>query len=137
MGCYNRDMQRKLNEKAKKLIKSPAGPAIFLVLILLIFLATRLNTPQRSPEAYCKVLAEEEARLGDKSLPAHAEEYAEMFRKLEKVAPDEIRGNVRTLKQITEKMADDPSQALGASLSGASTERELKDWHAQHCGTKQ
>jgi hypothetical protein len=123
---------------------------IALVMVVGIVIATSvsafiiLGQPERSVASYCKVYKEEKARLAklpgdtypsgvfqDKLSDAGA--FADAFSKLEKVAPDEIRPDVKNLQGIYKKMADDPSQAITASLSGAGAEESVKKWTAEHC----
>lgn len=118
--------------------------AVLLVAILLVFLITQLMAPGRSVASYCEVYKEEKARLaklpGD-TWPAgifndelsDAGEIAASVGRLEKVAPDEIRSDVATIKSIYQKIHDDPSQAIGASLSGVTAEANVKDWTATKC----
>lgn len=53
--------------------------------------------------------------------------------KLEAVAPTQIEPDVKTLKQIFEKIDQDPSQALSASMSGLGAESNVQNWTAQNC----
>ena len=115
-----------------------------LVVILLALLITQLMAPSRSVASYCEVYKEEKARLaklpGD-TWPAgifndelsDAGEIATSVGRLEKVAPDEIRSDVATIKSIYQKIHDDPSQAIDASLSGVTAEANVKDWTATKC----
>lgn len=52
---------------------------------------------------------------------------------LDAVAPKDIEPDVKTLKQLFEKIDKDPSQALAASLSGVGAESDVADWTTQHC----
>ena len=103
-----------------------------------------MQQPERSVAAYCTTFKDEKTRLS--KLPGNtypsgvfqdelsdASAFADAFGKLEKVAPNEIRPDVKTLQGIYKKMADDPSQAIAASLSGASAEQSVKKWNAEHC----
>lgn len=114
------------------------------IIIALIAVFFFMQQPQRSVAAYCKVYTEEKARLS--KLPgdtypsgvfqdelSDASAFADAFGKLEKVAPDEVKSDVKTLQGIYRKMADDPSQAIAASLSGAGAEESVKDWTSRNC----
>jgi hypothetical protein len=118
--------------------------AVILVIVLLALLLPRLTAPKRSVAAYCQTYAQEKARLA--KLPGStwpsgvfndavgdAGEFATSFGKLENVAPEEIQGDVTTLKSVYQKIHDDPSQAISASLSGSSADTDLKNWTANHC----
>jgi hypothetical protein len=53
--------------------------------------------------------------------------------KLERVAPDNIQPDVKTLKQLFEKIDKDPSQAFSASMSGLGAEDSVNKNATQHC----
>ncbi len=121
-----------------------AGAAI-LVIALILLLIAQLAAPKRSVAAYCQTYKDEKARLA--ALPgdtwpsgvfndavSDAGEFATAFSRLEKVAPDEIRPDVATLQSVYQKIHDDPSQAISASLSGSAADTSLKSWTAEHCG---
>lgn len=138
-------MQQK--EKAKSPTTNRRITALVIIAVIVVGIIAALfflGQPERSVTAYCKAYAEEKARLA--KLPgdtypsgvfsdelSDASEFAKAFEKLEKVAPDEIRPDVKNLKGIYKKMADDPSQAIAASLSGASVEESVKKWTDSRC----
>ncbi|HJP81008.1 MAG TPA: hypothetical protein VJ841_01270 [Candidatus Saccharimonadales bacterium] len=115
-----------------------------LVVALLIALLFQIVKPDRSVASYCKVYKEEAAKLdkaqGDtysvavfshsSSNPA---DFANAFSKLEQVAPNDIQPDVKTLQQLFEKINNDPSQSMSASLSGLGAESSVKDWTSQNC----
>ena len=118
--------------------------AVVVIAVLVVFLIAQTAAPGRSVASYCQVFKEEKTRLA--KLPgdtwpsgvfndalSDAGEFANSFSELEKVAPDEIRPDVATLQSIYKKIHDDPSQAIGASLSGASAESSVKKWTTDHC----
>ena len=118
--------------------------AAVVIVALASLLSTVLFKQERSITAYCNVYSEEKARLA--KLPGNtypsgvfndelsdASEFAKAFEKLESVAPDEIRPDVKNLQGIYKKMADDPSQAITASLSGMGAESSVKKWTIEHC----
>lgn len=115
-----------------------------LTIALAIFFAFQFSVPQRSTAAYCKVYKEEKSRLA--TLPGEtwpagifddklndAGEIDISIGRLEKVAPEEIKPDLATLKSIYKKIHDDPTQAFGASLSGISAEDSVKSWTKKHC----
>jgi hypothetical protein len=119
--------------------------AVILVIVLLVLLIPQLTAPKRSVAAYCQTYKEEKTRLT--KLPGNswpsgvfndavgdAGEFATSFSKLESVAPEEIRGDVTTLKSVYQKIHDDPSQAISASLSGSAADTSLKSWTSKNCG---
>ncbi len=142
-------MENTAAQKHKKLDPKKRNVIIGIVLlvIVLIFAISQFMTPQRSVAAYCKVYKEEKTRLAalpgttwpsgvfDDSL-SDASEFAKSFGRLEQFAPDEIRPDIATLQSIYQKMHDDPSQAIAASLSGLSAESNIKEWTVNHCETR-
>ncbi len=117
---------------------------VILAVVLLVLLITQLAAPKRSVAAYCQTYNEEKARLA--KLPgstwpsgvfndavSDAGEFATSFSRLEKVAPDEISPDVKTLQSVYKKIHDDPSQAISASLSGTGAESSVKEWTSKHC----
>lgn len=117
-----------------------AGIIIAIIAAFFIF-----QQPERSVASYCKVYKEEKARLANTSgdtykvavfpdvASSDAGDFAKAFGNLEKVAPDEIKADVGSLKQVFEKIKSDPSQGFGASLSGLGAESSVKDWTTEHC----
>lgn len=127
-------------DRKKKLFAAVA----LVVLVLTVMIILILNTPQRSVASYCSAYKEENNKLASakgttygvkvfshrSSNPA---DFVAAFSRLEEVAPDEINADVKTLRQVFQKINDDPSQAIGASLSGLSSEQSVVDWTGSHC----
>lgn len=140
-------MQKEAPPKIKSVLNSKKRTSIIVLIaigILVLIVILLMQRPERSVAAYCKVYNEEKTRLS--KLPGNtwpsavfndelsdAGAFAEAFGKLEKVAPEEIRPDVKTLQSLYKKVADDPSQAIGASLSGIGAESSVKDWTTEHC----
>lgn len=115
--------------------------AIVTPVAILLYLR---SVPERSVVSYCQTYKEEKARLaklpGD-SWPSavfndkigDAGEFAASFRKLDKVAPEEIEGDTATLASVYQKIHDDPSQAVSAAMSGGTADTSLKAWTQSHC----
>jgi hypothetical protein len=140
-------MDKKTEEKTqpRKPIKLAiiVGVVILAVVLLVLFIA-QLAAPKRSVAAYCQTYKEEKARLA--KLPGNtwpsgvfndavgdAGEFAVSFGKLERVAPEQIRPDVATLTSIYQKIHNDPSQAISASLSGTQAEISVKTWVQKNC----
>ena len=115
---------------------------VLVAIVLVLFFA--LSGSERSVQSFCDVYDEEDTRL--ESLPgdtypsgvfnedlSDASEFAASFKKLEKVAPQEIRADVATLQSIYEKIHEDLSQAITASLSGVGAEENVVDWIDDNC----
>ena len=141
------DMFRKMLAKLKALSirrRFITGAAVVLAIVIILMLVVQSMTPKRSIAGFCKVYKEEKTRLV--KLPGNtwpsgvfsdeisdASEFALSFEKLEKVAPDEIAADLKTLQGIYQKIHDDPSQAIAASLSGMSTDESVKKWTVANC----
>ncbi len=115
-----------------------------LVVAIMIALLFQIVKPDRSIASYCKVYKEEAAKLdkaqGDTYAVAvfshsssNPADFANAFNRLEQVAPNDIQPDVKALKQLFEKIDNDPSQGMSASLSGLGAESSVKDWTVQNC----
>ncbi|MCA0228700.1 hypothetical protein LCH21_04640 [Patescibacteria group bacterium] len=116
-----------------------------VVLLVIIILAAMLFTrPARSVEAFCSTFKQENTRLADSqgdtysvkpftNSSSNPRDFADALGKLERVAPDNIQPDVKTLKQLFEKIDKDPSQAFSASMSGLGAEDSVNKYTAQHC----
>lgn len=118
--------------------------ASLLVVALVIILLSQFLKPERSVASYCKVYKEEDAKLANAQGDTYAvavfshkssnpTDFANAFGKLEQVAPNDIQLDVKTLKQLFQKIDSDPSQSMSASLSGLGAESSVKDWTDSHC----
>ncbi len=118
--------------------------ATLLGVIIVVILLFQFMKPERSVASYCKVYKEEDAKLakaqGDTysvAVFSHSSnnpaDFANAFSKLEQVAPNDIQSDVKTLKQLFQKIDGDPSQNMSASLSGLGAESSVKDWTSQNC----
>ncbi len=124
--------------------RNTIGIGTLLIVIIVTLLSLQLVRQERSVASYCKVYKEENAKLaksqGDTYSVAvfsyssnNPADFANAFSKLEQVAPNDIQPDVKTLKQLFQKIDSDPSQSMGASLSGLGAESSVKDWTSQHC----
>lgn len=133
---------KKPTQKSKRL--AVIVGIVVLAVVLLVLLISQLAAPKRSVTAYCQTYKDEKARLA--KLPgdtwpsgvfndaiSDAGEFAASFGRLEKVAPDEIAPDVKTLQGVYQKIHDDPSQAISASLSGTGAEASVKSWTENNC----
>jgi hypothetical protein len=103
-----------------------------------------LQPPDRTVANYCRAYEDQETQFshgGDQeyrvgvftSSVNDPGKFAEAYAALERVAPDEIRYDVRTLRSTLETMHENPSQMFGAALSGLSAEMRVTDWTQAHC----
>ena len=117
-----------------------------VVVALITLLIVHLSQPARSVAEYCKIYSQERARLNNLSNPDYnyssgifgvsvndASQLAYSFGKLERVAPTEIEPNVKALQKVYQKINDDPSQTVPASLSGELIDDSVKSWTLEHC----
>jgi hypothetical protein len=113
------------------------GSALLVVLILFI-------SPHRSVAAYCKVYNEDEVMLRGargstysvavfKNRSSNAHDFALAFGNLDRVAPSDIEPDIKTLKDVFDRINSDPAQTLGASLSGLGAESRVKIWTTMNC----
>lgn len=129
---------------AKKRTIISAGIGVLLLIIVIALVIVTLSKPTRSVAAFCNTYKQEDARLaksyGD-TYSVHPfthssnnpHDFVVALGSLDAVAPKGIEPDVKTLKQLFEKIDKDPSQALSASLSGLGAESNVSDWAAQHC----
>lgn len=137
----NFEQIKKALTKKRAVISVGGGILILIIVVFAILLSSR---PTRSVAAFCSTYKQEDARLAksygdtyslhpfthDSSNP---HDFVVALSNLDAVAPKEIEPDVKTLKQLFEKIDKDPSQALSASLSGLGAESNVSDWTAQHC----
>lgn len=144
-------MYRRILTKFKKLDRTKQGiiaGATVAIVILVIFLITQLNQPERSVASYCKVYRQEKARLSMKSNNSNpypsglfnvsvtdASQIAISLGKLDRVAPNEIEPELSSLQKLYQDIHDNPSHAINDSLSGGSLDDSLKSWTQQSCST--
>lgn len=118
--------------------------AVAVTGLVLVLTALFLNTPQRSVASYCKAYKEEDVKLASANGESYGvrvfshkssnpTDFVTAFSRLEQVAPDEIRADVKILRQVFQKIEDDPSQAISASLSGLSAEESVVNWTKEQC----
>lgn len=138
------NFERIKKASAKKRTIISAGVGVLLLLIVIALAIVTLSKPTRSVAAFCNAYKQEDARLaksyGD-TYSVHPfthssnnpHDFVVALGNLDAVAPKEIEPDVKTLKQLFEKIDKDPSQALSASLSGLGAESNVSDWTTQHC----
>jgi hypothetical protein len=125
-------------------ILNPKIAALLLLAIIALGATVLISRPHRSVVAYCKVYHQENQKLTGShgstysvAVFSHssinAKDFAKAFANLERVAPAEIEPDVKALKAIFDKISQDPSQTLTASLSGIGAESSVKTWTDNHC----
>jgi hypothetical protein len=129
---------------AKKKIKIWLFIGGGVVILAIVIIAIMMTPPARSVAAYCSEHKKEKSRLA--ALPGgdwpsglfddevgDAGEIANSLGKLERVAPQEISPSLASLQKLYQKIDDDPSQAVAASLSGGDIDESLKQFTVQQC----
>ena len=127
----------------KKRIVISVGVGILFTIAIVLAIVT-LSKPTRSVAAFCSTYKQGDARLAKSHGDAYSvhpfthdssnpHDFVVALSNLDAVAPKEIESDVKTLKQLFEKMDKDPSQALSASLSGLGAESNVSGWTTQHC----
>lgn len=128
--------------KSKKHSALAVLGALFMIVLLIVVF--RMSSPTRSVAAYCKVYKAENATLANAKGDTYAvrvfshkssdpNDFAKAFSELERVAPDDIRPDVKTLQKLFTKLRADPSQAISVGLSGIPAETSVKNWTDAHC----
>lgn len=118
--------------------------ATLLVAVLVVVLLFQFMRPEHSIASYCKVYKEEDAKLSKAQGDTYAvavfshkssdpADFTNAFNELEQVAPNDIQPDVKTLKQLFQKIDSDPTQGMSASLSGLGAESNVKEWTDNHC----
>jgi hypothetical protein len=140
-------MYKKLLAKLKALNpkqRAIAAASILIIAVLVVLAIVQLAAPKRSVAAYCKVYTQEKARIS--KLPGDtypsllfdhqlndASQFVASLGRLEKVAPDDIKPNITTLKSLYQKLHDDPSQMVSISFAADPVDTSLSKWTSQRC----
>lgn len=122
-----------MTEQAKKRSnKKPLviGGGVIAVLCLFTVTYTLISTPERSVAAFCKVAKENKNSL---MAGASNEQSLDVYRKLEPVAPNEIRSDIVTIKKGYEVITSDPSKAFDAGLGMSTSEQRRTDYINKNC----
>lgn len=142
-------MQEKPNHTHEKILTKKLATRLVVIvvplLLVIAILATFFGQPERSVASYCKVYKEQNAKLANATGSTYAvavfshrsskpSDFISAFSALEKVSPDEIQSDVKTLKQIFQTIESSPAQAATAELSGIGAESSVKSWTDTNCG---
>lgn len=117
---------------------------LLAIVLLVIFAVAQVIKPERSIAAYCKVHQEEETKLakayGDtygvgafSHKSSNPRDFIEAFSQLEKVAPKEILTDVKTMRQLFERIEEDPTQAYNAAIIGQRVDENITAKTRQWC----
>lgn len=137
------DSKQTKHETSKNRTVFVAIGGIVLLLIIIVAVIV-LSQPTRSVAAYCSTYKQQDAILAKSSgntysvhpfthSSSNPHDFVTALDKLDSVAPKEIEPDVKTLKQLFEKIDQDPSQAMSASMSGLGAESSVANWTSQHC----
>ncbi len=127
--------------KNRTVLVAIGGIVLLLIIVLVVVL---LSQPTRSVAAYCSTYKQQDAILVKSSgntysvhpfthSSSNPHDFVTALGKLDSVAPKEIEPDIKTLKQLFEKIDQDPSQAVSASMSGLGAESSVANWTSQHC----
>ena len=119
---------------------------VILAVVVAALFAAQLTRVERSVSAYCKVYEEENAKLANADGDTYSTrffdhrssdpgDFAAALKELERVSPDDIHSDIKTLRQIFETIDEDPSQALSASLGGIGPESNIEIWTEENCSS--
>ena len=136
-------MLKKILDRLKHLSKKQRITASIIGAVVIALIVVQLLPPERSVAAYCKEYKKQLALFphgkdqygagiftSETNDPGH---FASAYAALERVAPNDIRQDVRTLHAVFDTIDKNPEQTLSASLSGLGAESSVKDWTANHC----
>jgi hypothetical protein len=138
-------MKQKLTDRLKKLgAKQKIAILVILALIPISGAIFTMTQPTRSVASYCKVYKEEKARvikLPGETYPSllfdhqlsDAGEFVTSLNRLEKVAPNDIKPDVSTLKSLYQKLHDDPSQMVSVSFAAEPVDKNVANWTNSNC----
>lgn len=125
--------------------KSTVVIALVLIALALLITAWLINkSPKRSISAYCSEYKTQKSIIAKSGGETYSSAvfnesssdtniFVTAYGQLAKVAPSDIQKDVETLDSIYKKIADDPSEAMSASLSGLSAEDSVAKWTKGHC----
>lgn len=136
-------MPKKALDRLKRLNRKHLIIAGVMGAAIVVLLFAQLLPPERSVEVYCKEYEKQLAKFPHEEDKYSAgiftsetndpRRFANAYAALERVAPDDIRQDVRTLRAVFDTIDKNPEQTLSASLSGLGAESSVKDWAEEHC----
>lgn len=136
-------MPKKALNQLKRLDRRQLVIAGVVGAAIIAFLIAQLLPPERSVNAYCKEYEKQLAMFphGEDKYSAgiftsetnDPRKFAEAYGALARVAPDDIRQDVRTLHSVFDTIDKNPAQTLSASLSGLGAESSVKNWTRANC----
>ena len=120
---YTRFLAKLKALTAQQYIVIAGGMAV--VMAVIVFSFTQFVAPKLATAAYCKAYK-------DSSVP-----LIERLSKMEQVAPDEIRSDTKTVKELFQAVAAGASQKLisseGISEKNMAAGAHIEEWVADHC----
>lgn len=103
---------------------------IIAAAILLTVTYSIITQPERSVANFCKVAKENKASLLS---GANNEQSLDVYKKLEVVAPSDIRPDITTIRKGYEAIVQDPSNTINAGLGMSASESRRTDYINKNC----
>lgn len=115
------------NRQKKYIILAVGFVAIVLAVVLaVVYLPNLLNPRAPDQTAFCDYVK------GNK-LPEDWKERVTYFKSLERIAPDDIYQQIRTVREAYERMISDPSGAMAISQSVSGSIQDVNNWINTKC----
>jgi hypothetical protein len=117
-------------KKRKKITLAVIGLILILVLSLITYLVTQTFAPERSVASFCSTINGEKTTLKS---TGNYQAKVDAYRKLESVAPNDIRPEIETIRKGYEQIAADPSKITSAGLGMVASENNRDDYIKTNC----
>lgn len=106
------------------------GLIVIAALLLLTVIYSITTQPERSIANFCKVAKENKSSLLS---GANNEQSLDVYKKLEAVAPNDIRPDITTIRKGYETIVQDPSTTISAGLGMSASESRRTDYINKNC----
>lgn len=103
--------------------------AIFILVAIIIGLFIAMQ-PQRTVENFCRSAKEEKSNF---KANTSYDKLLESFRKLDTVAPKDIRSDTSLIVKGYDSIVSDPSKAVTSELGISSSQMRVNDYITKNC----
>lgn len=117
--------------KGRKLIVLIVA-ALLLVSVTIITFVTVV--PPRSKEAFCSVMAENKSQLVSSDISL--QKRLDIYKKLERVAPDDIADDMQRIVKAYQSAVDKPESGMAAELGIIGEINRLNEYKNTDCAEK-
>lgn len=118
-------------DRKKKLVKiTVIGLLLIVVLSLITYIVTQTFAPERSVASFCNTINNDKTTLKS---TGNYQAKVDAYRRLESVAPNDIRPEIETIRKGYEQIAADPSKITSAGLGMAASENNRDDYIKTNC----